>query len=104
MVDACLPSGVEVLVAVIETGGFVRAAEAPGLSPIFPAGSFDDARATNGTVKTSETASAAIPLSTPRQDPQKIIVNHPSLPCEFLPADDLGLRDSCRAADCEPSP
>ena len=105
MVDACLPSGVEVLVAVIETGSFVRAAEALGLSPIFPAGSFDDARATNGMVKTSETAdAAAIPLSTPRQDPSKIIVKHPSLPCEHLPADALGPRDSCRAADCEPSP
>jgi hypothetical protein len=102
MVVARLLSVVEVLVAVIETGSFVRAAEALGLSPIFPAGSFDDARATNGTVKTSETASAAIPP--PRQDPSKIIVNHPSLPCEYLPADDLGLRDSCRAADCEPSP
>ncbi len=32
MVDARLLSGVEVLVAVIETGSFVRAAEAPGLS------------------------------------------------------------------------
>ena len=32
MVDARLHSGVEVLVAVIETGSFVRAAEALGLS------------------------------------------------------------------------
>ena len=32
MVDARLLSGVEVLVAVIETGSFVRAAEALGLS------------------------------------------------------------------------